>query len=421
MASRFLDSKEHQRNPSAGLIPERTHALGLKVENKKSSSKSSKLPATAAPPAYTSSPATHRKSAYQDQYEQQPAYNRAFDESSVASDFDQTIKSDIGVPQNYMAQDNGYYGRQDESQHAVYNSYSQSQRPAARVSSHILQRKHSQSPMIDQQVEETPRVSGRFDDLRTPFGELAVRSIENRTPTQGNHGSKKRSRSADRNPQPSIIFEERSSQMDDIEDDDEELPLPADNEPISDGDEQDDNRTISNSPRKNRRAQEPPAAQPAPKATKAANATPEEEIPATPDYTDAQLRKMTYVDLEKESWEKNDDKKNFQLVKPLRDNNTLKEKLEHYVFKEDEEPQLTFYEQMSPQEWEEGGDWFVEKFTELMNEIKTKRTQKKEITKKYEAEISAREKLVRGKSDALDREFKDMRVGGEGILRGKRV
>lgn len=340
---------------------------------------------------------------------------------SVASDFDATITSDIGMESKYPEYNKAYYGyedfqSEDVQPHATRSSLSQSS------FQHVLQHKQSQSPMIDPNAEpellrqpHTPGISGRFDAQQNQFGNLAVRSFEDPASAQVEKGSRKRSRSGERY-QPSTIFEERSSQLDTFEDDDVHsqeagiLPERHDNEDYV--------QTPSNSPRKNHYAQNPPGSQTSNRAGKTPATV---ENPVLPEYTDAALQKMAYADLEKEPWETVDSKKGFQLAKPLRDTNSLQEKLEHYTFKEEQDAQVAFFDQLSFEQWEEGGDWFVDRFAELIKEIKNKRMEKKKIAQKYEEEISAREKLVRGKSDHLDREFRDMRVGGEGILRGKKV
>jgi hypothetical protein len=74
---------------------------------------------------------------------------------------------------------------------------------------------------------------------------------------------------------------------------------------------------------------------------------------------------------------------------------------------------------LSTKEWEESGDWFVDRFAGLMGALKEKRRQIRSVTEKYETELRDREKIIKGQSDGLDTMFKDMRRGGEDMLRGK--
>jgi hypothetical protein len=420
-ASRFVNNRaESPTTRTVNLSSDRSAAKSLKI-----SQKASKLSSTAPAPGYASNPSAPRNTYSSHQY--QPHQNSAFsggglDNVSVASDFDATITSDLGVEHRYADQDNGYY--EDEGMH------SDEVEPPTTIRSHSnspfqhrLQHKQNQNPMVDQIAEpepqrhrQTPSISGRFDGQQPQFENLAHRSFEDHASARISKGTRKRSRSGERN-QPSIVFEERSSELDTLEDDD--LPMPDPNLQPDLDDHEDNFETPSNSPRKNRPVQNPTTSQASARAAKAPTPNERSELP---EYSDESLRKMAYADLEKEPWEKADYKKGFQLAKPLKDNSSLQEKLEHYTFKvEEQDAQVAFFSQLSLEEWEEGGDWFVERFTELLTEMKKKRMEKKQIAKKYEDEISNREKLVRGKSDHLDREFRDMRVGGEGILKGKKV
>ncbi|CZR62532.1 uncharacterized protein PAC_12429 [Phialocephala subalpina] len=438
MATRFIESGGRNRPGSPatggkGIIPERASAQKFKISTGSkamaSSTSAAKLPSTAPAPGYNSNPSTTRNTFPQPQFypQQPPSFSRGgLDSSSVASDFDKTITSDLGIELN-----GGHEFYEDEdmySQHAEYDSYGQSRHPTPHK--HKL---HHQSPMVDLKVEQEGQrhlassISGRFEGQHNKSRSFELRPAEE--PASGQlaaQGSRKRSRSRERNGQlnaPSTILEERSSQMDDF---DEELRMPEEldvrqpeAEVLQERDEQEeeDFETPSNSPRKNRLAPEPPSSQPGP-IIKAAATTPKQK---GPDYEDAALQKMSYTQLEKEPWEKVDENRSFQLAKPLKDTSLLADKMEHYVSSQEQDAQVAFFKQMPNHEWEEAGDWFVEQFADLMKKIKNKRVDKRAITKKYEEEISARERLVRGKSDNLDREFRDMRVGGEGILKGKRV
>jgi hypothetical protein len=56
-----------------------------------------------------------------------------------------------------------------------------------------------------------------------------------------------------------------------------------------------------------------------------------------------------------------------------------------------------------------------------MKQLKEKRQEKRRVTEKFEAEIEAREKVVRGKSDLFEKKLKEMQASGEGVLRGKMI
>ncbi|KAF8855277.1 hypothetical protein BDZ45DRAFT_507997 [Acephala macrosclerotiorum] len=441
MATRFIENGGRDRPASPvtsgkGIVPGRAAAQNFKISTGKkamaSSTPTSKLASTAPAPGYNSNPSAARNTYPQPQFypQQPPSFSRGgLDSSSIASDFDKTITSDLGIEPNVRHE---YYEDEDMyTQNAAYDSYSQSQQPQQSYK-HRLNHKQSHSPMIDVKAEQESQrhlassISGRFEGQHSKSRSFELRPAEEQVSGQlAAQGSRKRSRSGERNGAPSTILEERSSQMEDLEDEhlrpEDELDIrepEAEVMPENDMLEEEDFETPSNSPRKNRRAQEPPSSQPGPRVEKPAAANPKI---VTPEYSDAELLKMSYAQLEKEPWEKADESKSFQLSKPLKPTSLLKDKMEHYVAEEEQDAQVAFFKQMSNTEWEEGGDWFVDQFADLMKKIKIKRVEKRAVTNKYEEEINSREKLVRGKSDNLDREFRDMRVGGEGILRGKRV
>ena len=129
---------------------------------------------------------------------------------------------------------------------------------------------------------------------------------------------------------------------------------------------------------------------------------------------------MAYKDLKKETW----DPKTFILKRanPAGTQNpefSLEDCIEYTVQHESAENQVQFFQDMSMEEFEEAGDFFIDKFADLMKKIKEARKKKRELVTAFETEIETREKAVRGKSETFDKQFKDMRAGGEGVLRGK--
>jgi hypothetical protein len=56
-----------------------------------------------------------------------------------------------------------------------------------------------------------------------------------------------------------------------------------------------------------------------------------------------------------------------------------------------------------------------------MKDIVAIRQEKRQLIEKFEAEIEAREKAVRGKSENLEERFKTMKATGQQVLRGKMV
>ncbi|RKF63357.1 hypothetical protein OnM2_026051 [Erysiphe neolycopersici] len=147
------------------------------------------------------------------------------------------------------------------------------------------------------------------------------------------------------------------------------------------------------------------------------------------DYDDDTLKKMTYAELEAQSWEEVPSKKAFSYPRELRGSGTsLETKIDFYLTGTNKEKNnvdgsgrknaLAFYEQLTSKEWEEAGEIFMRKFTELMQKLQEKRREKRELTHKFESMIQARERAVRSQTNAVERKLQDMRSGGESLLIG---
>ncbi|RKF75664.1 hypothetical protein GcM1_232047 [Golovinomyces cichoracearum] len=146
------------------------------------------------------------------------------------------------------------------------------------------------------------------------------------------------------------------------------------------------------------------------------------------DYDDETLKKMSYNELMSQSWEDAPDKKTFSYPRELRGSaTTLETKINYYLTNTFKDKNATgpgrkaaeaFYEQLTSKEWDEAGEIFIGKFTELMHKLKEKRQEKRDLTHKFESIIHARESAVRRKSIILDKKLHDMRTGGESLLIG---
>lgn len=161
-----------------------------------------------------------------------------------------------------------------------------------------------------------------------------------------------------------------------------------------------------------------------------------------PDYTDEQLGSMKYVDLKKETWDTKTDPNTNKSTNGKRSNPTpsqeecsVRESAEAAVSeafmlgkelgnKEESDPALQarrakIFANLTMEEYEEAGDIFIEKFSKLMKKMREARKKKRQVAAQFEDELEAREKDVRGKSDILEQKFKDMKTGGESVLKGR--
>lgn len=238
----------------------------------------------------------------------------------------------------------------------------------------------------------TPRgggISGRF--YQPPQGENQHANMELRPHQNGNsaeqqlNGSKKRSRF--------------SHSMDGVTTDEEERPVKPGNFDVSSSGEESTSDIINGRQNTDR----------------------------VSDYDDQQLEGMTYQNLKDETWESEKYNKASALPQELQDPEfTLEERFQNCVKldsdkEETQEIQVEFFAKLSTTEWEEAGDLFVGRFVEIMTKLKEARQSKRKIATDFEKLIEEREAAIREKSEKLDKDFAEMRKGGEGVIRGKAI
>ena len=140
-----------------------------------------------------------------------------------------------------------------------------------------------------------------------------------------------------------------------------------------------------------------------------------------PDHKDEDLERMDYADLKEEIWEgeKFGAEKHTNLTQTQNTEFTAEDYFIHMIREGDVEAQMKFFEEMSLAEYEDAGDFFIEKFTGLMKQIRDARKKKRALVTNFENEIEAREKAVRSRSEHFEQKFEAMRAGGEGVLKGE--
>ncbi|KAK5628529.1 hypothetical protein RRF57_004244 [Xylaria bambusicola] len=132
------------------------------------------------------------------------------------------------------------------------------------------------------------------------------------------------------------------------------------------------------------------------------------------DYDDGALAAMDYETLKLEEFDFDPAQAEARSVyEPPR--GTLPEKLEHFLAK-DEVDQASFFTKMSINDWEESGDWFLEKFGDIMARFKEARKEKRKIVRAFEDEIAEREVAVRNKIHGIGQTLADLKSEGESIL-----
>ncbi|KAJ8071630.1 hypothetical protein OCU04_001950 [Sclerotinia nivalis] len=148
------------------------------------------------------------------------------------------------------------------------------------------------------------------------------------------------------------------------------------------------------------------------------------------DYDDAALRNMDYSQLRDESFEA-PSAASEQPSEPdmsLSDR-TLNERVSYHVeqYQAADQQELDkqrvamaeFFGNLSKDEWEEAGDWFLERFADTLKALKEARKEKRDVVAKFEREIEKREGEVKGSLQAYNEDMERMKKGAKGVIEGK--
>ncbi|KAI1852695.1 hypothetical protein JX266_002236 [Neoarthrinium moseri] len=137
------------------------------------------------------------------------------------------------------------------------------------------------------------------------------------------------------------------------------------------------------------------------------------------DYDDSALATMKYDDLKKQAFDFDPAQaESHSAQHPPQ--GTLPEKLEHCMSK-DQQAQATFFTGMSVREWDDSGDWFLERFGDVMHRLKDARKAKRKLVDDFEAEIAEREEAVRVKIHGIGQTLNELRSEGEVMMKNKEL
>lgn len=128
---------------------------------------------------------------------------------------------------------------------------------------------------------------------------------------------------------------------------------------------------------------------------------------ASLDYDDKALGQKTFGELLNEPFDLDPARGNDQGG----DGNPLSNKLEHFGHQSEDE-QRDFFASMKMDDWEESGDWLVDRFADLMKRMKDARREKRKVVANFETEASKRAEAVQKLSDHLDRKMQKMKQDG---------
>ncbi|KAI0598329.1 extracellular mutant protein 11-domain-containing protein [Biscogniauxia sp. FL1348] len=135
------------------------------------------------------------------------------------------------------------------------------------------------------------------------------------------------------------------------------------------------------------------------------------------DYDDGVLSSMNYAELKKEEFDFDPAQAEAQsVVQPLR--GTLPERLNHFRDK-DQQSQMDLFTNMPVKEWEDAGDWFLDRFGDVMGKLRAARRNKRAVMEQFENEIAEREEAVRNKINTIGQTLTDLKSEGEGMMSRK--
>lgn len=136
----------------------------------------------------------------------------------------------------------------------------------------------------------------------------------------------------------------------------------------------------------------------------------------TPDYPPNILQSKTYADLKAESFDYNPAPPP-PIFPPQEPPLPLTEKLDRLKNLTEDQRQA-FFSSLSIDQWEESGDWILERFSILLNKEKEARRQRREVASVFENEIERRYESVEQEGEVINKRLEEMRTGGMGVLKG---
>ncbi|KAF2217959.1 hypothetical protein CERZMDRAFT_80595 [Cercospora zeae-maydis SCOH1-5] len=131
------------------------------------------------------------------------------------------------------------------------------------------------------------------------------------------------------------------------------------------------------------------------------------------DHERNDLFQMSYSQLKAESFDI-DPRKKLELP-PEWQARTLHEKLQS-VMPLDGETQAHFFENLSIDEWEDAGDWFLERFGDIVRRLKESRRHKRRVASAFEDKIEQRSEAVSKKQKLTQGALDEMRESGGKVL-----
>lgn len=77
-----------------------------------------------------------------------------------------------------------------------------------------------------------------------------------------------------------------------------------------------------------------------------------------------------------------------------------------------------FFGSLSKDEWEQAGDWFLDRFSDTLSALKNARKEKRDVVAQFEREIEKRENDVRRCLKVYNQDMERMKRGAKGVIEG---
>ncbi|KAF5020154.1 hypothetical protein F66182_7824 [Fusarium sp. NRRL 66182] len=136
----------------------------------------------------------------------------------------------------------------------------------------------------------------------------------------------------------------------------------------------------------------------------------------SPEYDDTALRSMSFTALRQQPFDFDPSKEEQKGIGVNPDN--LETKLDQFRHLGEKE-QCDLFSNMSMENWETSGSWFVSEFSNLMQQLVEARRRKRMIIDGFEKEAANREEAVRLKTQAIDRKLSKMKQDGQRVVEDK--
>jgi hypothetical protein len=133
------------------------------------------------------------------------------------------------------------------------------------------------------------------------------------------------------------------------------------------------------------------------------------------DYTPEALTKKTYEELHKQSFDHYPGEQP-SILSEDDEARSINERL-GLVQKMDSESKQQFIASLSLGEWEDAGDWFLERFSMIITKMKDARKERRKLAKSFEEEIYKRHEGVQGKKRDIEEALSEMSKSGAVVLK----